>query len=551
MNDKVQQKLDELFKLYSKNLPGKIQNIEALWKEQQLHWDFTKFQDFHREVHSLCGSAGTYGYAELSKAARQMEVFLKSILNDELLTPENQEKITIYLNHLKSVLALELPKTLPTLETKSSKPIENKCVFIMEQDKVIIQQLSESLKQAGYRLFPIQDMITLRMAVKEEPPTALIINTNFLDKTGIQLILDFQKEQPSPIPLFCILPNAELLPRLEAIRAGCQAFFQKPLDVPQLTQILNYKCSITPGEPYRILIIDDSEPLAEYYSLILNQAGMTARAITNPMNLLIELEQFQPNLLLMDVYMPECTGFELAAVLRQESNYTKIPIIFLSTEDNKDKKLFAISLGGDDFLTKPISPQHLISAVRSRSKRASILNYYMTTDSLTGLLNHSSILKQLDIQIAQARLTKQALSFIMIDIDHFKKVNDTYGHPVGDVVIKKLSSLLLSRLRSQDCVGRYGGEEFAVILPGAKIEDAKKIANDLRIQFSQYCFKANRSKTTPLEENAINFNITLSAGISCLNDANDGPRIIEEADQALYKAKQLGRNQVVAVDQNS
>jgi len=87
----------------------------------------------------------------------------------------------------------------------------------------------------------------------------------------------------------------------------------------------------------------------------------------------------------------------------------------------------------DDFLTKPISPQHLISAVRSRSKRANILNYYMTTDSLTGLLNHSSILKQLTIELARAKQAKVPLSFIMLDIDNFKKVNDQYGHPVGDL----------------------------------------------------------------------------------------------------------------------
>ena len=233
--------------------------------------------------------------------------------------------------------------------------------------------------------------------------------------------------------------------------------------------------------------------------------------------------------------MPECTGLELAAVLRQEVNHTKIPIIFLSTEEDKNKKLFAISLGGDDFLTKPISAQHLISAVRSRAKRASILNYYMTTDSLTGLLNHSSILKQLNVELLRAKQKDMPLSFIMVDIDQFKIINDTYGHPLGDVVIKKLAELFLTRLRNQDIVGRYGGEEFALILPGATIADSKKICDVLRVQFSKYGFTADDKE----------FFVTFSAGISCFDGVNDAASIILEADKALYKAKQMGRNRVL------
>ena len=311
-------------------------------------------------------------------------------------------------------------------------------------------------------------------------------------------------------------------------------FFQKPVDISYLTRLLSHKYGETTGEPYRILIIDDAPSLADYYSLILTQAGMIARAITNPMELLKEIEAFQPDLILMDIYMPGCTGLELATVLRHEINYTKIPIIFLSTEEDKNKKLFAISLGGDDFLTKPIPPQDLISAVLARSKRASILNYYMTTDSLTGLLNHSSILKELDIELTRAKQKKIPLSFVMIDIDHFKKINDTYGHPVGDIVLKKLAELFLTRLRNQDTIGRYGGEEFVLILPGANLIDSKKICNDLRVNFSKICFK----------EAGMSFFVTFSAGISFFSGENSAKNIILDADLALYKAKNMGRNQV-------
>jgi diguanylate cyclase (GGDEF)-like protein len=534
MNNKAQKKMAELISQYRKNLPEKIYHIELLWNEVQHDWHLNRFHDFYREIHSLCGSSGTYGYPDLSHAARQLELLLKNLLNKNKPSLQDQETITLYLNRLKTMPGHDSPEQVPLLEMDSLEFTENKYIYIMEKDQILSKQLTENLCQMNYTVKHILDLSMLQTAVKEQVPAAIIMNTHYLDQTSIPLILALQKQQENPIQLFCIVPNGELLPRLAAIRAGCHAFFQQPVDLTHLTHILNYKSR---RDPYRILIIEDTASLAEYYALILNQAGMTTRAITNPLNLLKELESFQPNLLLMDVYMPYCTGFELAAVLRQENNYTKIPIIFLSTEDDKDKKLFAISLGGDDFLTKPISPQHLISAVIARSNRASILNYYMTTDSLTGLLNHSSILKQLNIQLTWVKRFHAMSSIVMIDIDYFKKINDTYGHPVGDMVIKKLASLLLTRLRSQDKVGRYGGEEFMLVLPGTALEDATKIVNELRVQFSQYCFNNNDKE---------GFYVTFSAGISFFNTQCDAQTIIKQADQALYNAKELGRNRVVA-----
>ena len=537
MDKTIQKKLAALAKIYREKLPEKIANIEHLWEKLQHQWDATLFQDFHREVHSLCGSAGTYGYSELSKATREMEVFLKTMLGKEdSMSGIDQDIITNYLHQLKLVYTINTPLQTTMFDTNLPEQLENRIIYIVLQDELLNQQIKKELQHIDYQAHLVANLDILILAVKEKIPAAMIIDTDYLDQPGIKIISDIQKEYGSSTQLFCILPNSGLLPRLAAIRAGCHAFFQKPVDITQLIQKLDFRCSSNSEGAYRILIVDDSESLAKYYSLILNQAGMNARAITNPLNLLNELDVFQPHLLLMDVYMPDCTGYELAAILRQENLYTKIPIIFLSTEEDSNKKLFAISLGVDDFLTKPISPKHLISAVKSRSNRANILNYYMTTDSLTGLLNHSSILKKLD---AQLNSTERAFGcFVMIDIDHFKQVNDNYGHQMGDQVIKKLSNLLLSRTRAQDSVGRYGGEEFALILPGASTENGKKIVDELRLQFSQYCFN----------ENGQEFHVSFSAGISFFEHMDDPSKVTEEADKSLYKAKSMGRNQVFVSD---
>ncbi|KTD14576.1 regulatory protein (GGDEF domain) [Legionella gratiana] len=534
MDENIQKKLHNLFMVYRKQLPERIYNLELQWQSQLKRWDLAGFQEFHRNVHSLCGSAGTYGYLELSKIARQMELLLKNILARGKLEDQDREKITSYFNQLKTVLAQEdSPKQ--HMFKAETKPEDNRLVYILEQEMELVNELRAGLKQAGYETQHIKDMESLQNFIQKKQPIALIIDTNYLNKSSLEYLATLEKQQTRLIQLFCIVPNADLLPRLTAIRAGCVAFFQKPLDVSYMIQEVNLNCTSPINETYRILILDDSQSLAEFYSLILKQADMITRAITKPLDLLKELETFQPDLILMDIYMPECSGLELAMLLRKDRRYTKIPIIFLSTEDDKNKKLAAISLGGDDFLTKPVSPQDLVSAVRSRSNRASILNYYMTTDSLTGLLNHSSVLNRLNIEITRAKQQNSSLSFVMIDIDNFKLINDTYGHPFGDVVIKKLASMLMMSLRNQDIIGRYGGEEFVLILPGTNLENCQKICNDLRLQFSNYAFKINDQQV----------HVTISLGISNLNHSHDFNDIINYADQALYKAKQNGKNQVV------
>ena len=137
--------------------------------------------------------------------------------------------------------------------------------------------------------------------------------------------------------------------------------------------------------------------------------------------------------------MPNCSGLELAKVIRQQKAFISTPIVYLSGELDLEKQMEALSMGGDDFLIKPVQAEHLILTITSRAKRHRILRKMMSQDSLTGLLNHRRIKEQLHFQIETAKRTKSSLAYATLDIDFFKSVNDDYGHPVGDQVIKSLS----------------------------------------------------------------------------------------------------------------
>jgi len=336
---------------------------------------------------------------------------------------------------------------------------------------------------------------------------------------------------PTVTTLF-IASHDDFETRLAAAQAGAAAYFVKPVDIPRLVDRLDNLLRNSEHSPYRILIIDDDTALAEHFRLILMAAGMDAVVVTDPRLALEATQRLQPDLILMDVHMPLCSGADLARTMRMQEEWVGIPIVYLSGVTDLDQQMKAMDSGADDFLTKPIANRHLVAAVTVRAARARQLSDLMARDSLTGLLKHSRIKEQLASEVARAIRQGTPLSVAMIDMDHFKSVNDNYGHPMGDRVIKTLAQLLRQRLRQQDSLGRYGGEEFVAILPECAAADAERKLNDIRERFRQIRFGSDE------------FSVTLSAGIATTARYDDPRELLNAADAALYAAKHGGRDRV-------
>ena len=258
-------------------------------------------------------------------------------------------------------------------------------------------------------------------------------------------------------------------------------------------------------------------------------------ALSDPMKALDALSDFYPELVLMHQYMPEIKGRDLGAVIRQRAAVLSIPIVFLSAESDPDKQLELMQIGADEFLTKPISPERLVTAVSILAERFRRLRSMMLRDGLIGLLNHTTTKKQLSIELSRMRRENMSLAFALIDLDHFKSLNDTYEHPIGAQVLKTMSNMLKQRLRMMDLIGRYGDEEFAVALPDVSPSNAVLVFDKVREAFSQI-------KQIHVGDE---FNVTMSCSVAMFPDFEDVPSMTEIADQALYEAKAKGRNQVV------
>jgi diguanylate cyclase (GGDEF)-like protein len=325
------------------------------------------------------------------------------------------------------------------------------------------------------------------------------------------------------------------VPRLIAVRHGADGYFEKPLAAAAVIEKLEGLIAARPLAPYRILVVDDDALLTRLYVRTLEHAGMIAAAATDPMRVLELMSEFQPDLILMDLQMPGCNGAELAAVIRLDPSRFSIPIVFLSSEDLRDRRLAALRRGGDDFLVKPIPLDQLVGEVAVRAERARTVSSFMLRDGLTGLYNHATLRSLLDVELARATRARRPLSFAMLDVDHFKQVNDTHGHPAGDRVLRALAQHLTQRLRRTDVIGRYGGEEFAIVLADASPADAERILEGIRASFGAREHEAERGA----------FHVTLSAGISHFPAVTDSQRLVDVADRALYVAKRNGRNRVV------
>jgi diguanylate cyclase (GGDEF)-like protein len=290
-------------------------------------------------------------------------------------------------------------------------------------------------------------------------------------------------------------------------------------------------------EKYRVLVVEDSRVAVALIQRTLAEHGIDSRAIRDPGTLLDELQAYRPDLILMDMYMPRFNGVEATRVLRQMSAYRSLPIVYLSGESDIGMQVEALRLGGDQFLIKPFNPVLLAAVVKTKIERFRETQRSSRVDGLTGLLNHTaakSLLKSMTGRSPGYRV----LSVAMLDIDHFKSVNDTYGHPVGDQVIRGLAWLLKGRLRASDLIGRYGGEEFLIALPDVSVEQAKIVIDRIRMDFSSL---PHAHSSGPLFA-------TFSAGIASYPQFDNAARLTEAADNALLQAKRLGRNRVEKSD---
>lgn len=541
------EKLKALREHFARQLPEKVAQCQELWSEViSGRVPDGGVEKLARLLHTLAGSAPSFGFPLLGKSAQKTEIMLKAAMPmgvEALVRVKGEISDCIReMKRLSEALREEQGdeqrgEELLAVTMAQSAPPLGKFVYILDDDPIFCGKLAQQIRCFGYETCEFTSRRDLMKASWDPFPVAIIIDMIMQegDFSGAEAAISIEEQIGRCPHVIFVSRGSSIEARLEAVKAGGEAYFCKPIPINDLIDCLDRLTSDHSVNPYRILIIDDDMELSAFYALTLQQHGMETLVLNQPLQIMEQLVSFKPDLILMDMYMPDCNGYELAKVLRQMEAYVSIPIVFLSSETCVKRQLTAMRMGGDDFLTKPIKTEHLVSSITIRAERMRIIRNFMERDSLTGLYNHSRSEEYLALAIMRVNRSGGNLAFAMIDIDNFKHINDTYGHPTGDRVIVTLARLLQQRLRKTDIIGRYGGEEFVVVMPDTDMDAARDVLDRIRESFATIRHAYEKGE----------FSVTFSCGIARFPECTDVAAISNEADKALYEAKRGGKNRVV------
>jgi two-component system, cell cycle response regulator len=295
----------------------------------------------------------------------------------------------------------------------------------------------------------------------------------------------------------------------------------------------------------KILIADDDRVSRTVLRTALTKLGHEVVDVEDGVEAMRALlAQDGPRLAILDWMMPGADGLTVCATIRQQAT-AYVYVILLTARDREADLVEGLGAGADDFLTKPLNVTELAARLRSGERVIELqqrllesqaaLEHAATYDRLTGLWNRGTIVDHLAGELNRTQREGASLSVLLVDIDHFKRINDTYGHAAGDQVLCEISRRIRSLLRAYDAVGRYGGEEFLVVLPGADTSSARVVAERLR----------DGVHATPVTDESFNHEVSVSIGLACSDTIGfESAALILAADQALYRAKAAGRNRV-------
>lgn len=545
-----ERQLAQLKQDFLRQLPQRGAEIGKLWRDlSSTPFDQKELQQLYRLVHNLAGSGGAFDYPDITHAARAAAVPMRPLL--KMATPEINKQIFPQLDQLIQQLVAacgaEKKGGAHSQHVDFNTDIRpgqlgHKLIIVVAPPGAGRTGLEQRFTAFGY---PVRGYSSLKAAIaslREQSPHAVIVDADLPELATTAQLEKLPLEKQFGAPIFMLSNKVEFAIRLASVRAGVTGFFSQPVDMANLISFIETIAPEHEQEPFRVLVIDDDPRQADYHALVLQRTGMQTKVLYEPSMIFDALAEFDPELLLFDVYMPGCSGVELAKIVRQIPTYLSVPIVYLSVERDVDIHLDSMLMGADDFLTKPIEPQQLVTSVRIRASRARKLKWLMVRDSLTRLFNHGVTVDRLIQALALAQRQKSPLCVAMLDLDNFKSVNDAYGHPTGDKVLITLSQLLQQRLRNSDIIGRYGGEEFLVIFPDTPLKQARAVLDDLRDIFNAMPFASGKG--------AEQFSVSFSCGIAAMSEHCDAHSLIETADQLLYQAKMEGKNRIVLDESN-
>ncbi|MDO1559922.1 PleD family two-component system response regulator [Brevundimonas sp. 2R-24] len=445
-------------------------------------------------------------------------------------------------------------------------------ILVVDDVDANVRLLEAKLTADYYEVLTAHDGLTALELAAVERPDLILLDVMMPGMDGFEVCRRLKEASDTrhiPVVLVTALDGRQ--DRVTGLEAGADDFLTKPLDdvilmarVRSLTRLKTVMDELRQREESgrklglldggarlnggggRVLIVDDHERQAERIAAELRIEHRPV--VEHDLDKALLTARGPVDLVIINAASRSFDGLRFAAQVRSTEQGRTVPILAVVDADDRPRMVKALEIGVNDLLPRPVDPQELAARVRTQVRRKRYTDFLRNrldqslemavTDPLTGLHNRRYMTSQAEALVARAARGGDAVSALLLDIDHFKSINDTFGHDVGDEVLVEFAVRLATNVRAIDLPCRYGGEEFVVIMPGASMTDAERVAERIRLHVSAAPFTVRDGRSIP---------VTISIGVAATLGEGDTPEaLMKRADQALYEAKTTGRNRVVA-----
>jgi len=524
--------------------------LELRWQSYRSSGDFDQFVEFTLSLNGLTERLNQQNLPGLASACQELENRALGLFTDHTLRPVSDEQAAAISQQLGAILQLLQRHETPAVITKrlTDHADDERDLWIRQRNVLIVSRpghpwsaaLVEQLSFYGFRphILGWDDEAAL-----DEAPLAIVLVPDHEASTYPPQALDaLQRLKARYVAsyVYCLSVPASLEAIVGLQRAGANVCIPAEIKLSDILSRILDLVESREQETHRVLIVEDSKTAVAHIQRALDLHGIDSRAINTPLALLQVCAEFRPHAILMDMYMPFCTGVEVTRALRQIPEYQSLPVIYLSGEADIGQQVEALRLGGDQFLTKPANPIILSAVVKTKIDRYRDMLRSGRHDSLTGLLNRRIMVDLVETELKLVERHGHPMTVAFIDLDHFKSINDSYGHEAGDKLLCEVAHRLRLSVREGDTVARLGGDEFVVMLEdlGETAEEAceKGVAIGEKILAAlnePFLIAGERHRNTP------------SIGVTCFGSADERAEdLLRRADAAMYRAKAAGRNRL-------